>query len=207
MAVSSFFVPCLFLERQHRIITFVSVELEASIEGLQGPIIVKFKNRSKNKTPRSDFWSGTRDSGFQFSLRRNLLSSRTIHIGCIFWSSWKDHPVTWQIWPVKGLITLTQGCMAPAHFWVLNKIEGWNFYRMINFRLNFWERRLHLKLQNRKYTPRKTLVDGRDEVRDSCQKPSRPPTTPGPSEHMGAAGICFCNTYIKPIPIRAGKLP
>ena len=62
---------------------------------------------------------------------------------------------------------------------------------MINFRLNFWERRLHLKLQNRKYTPRKTLVDGRDEVRDSCQKPSRPPTTPGPSEHMGAAGICF----------------
>ena len=75
MAVSSFFVPCLFLERQHRIITFVSVELEASIEGLQGPIIVKFKNRSKNKTPRSDFWSGTRDtSGFQSSLKINLLA-------------------------------------------------------------------------------------------------------------------------------------
>ena len=82
---------------------------------------------------------------------------------------------------------------------------------MVNFTLNFRERRLNLKLQNRKYIPRKTVVDGRDEVRDSCQKPSRPPTTPGPSEHMGTVGIClhflFVNTCISPIAISVGRLP
>ena len=48
MAVSSFFGSCLFLERQHRIITFVSVG--ASIEGLQGPIIMKLKSNQKKTT-------------------------------------------------------------------------------------------------------------------------------------------------------------
>jgi hypothetical protein len=54
MAVSSFFVPCLFLERQHRIITFVSVGV--SIEGLQRAYNCEVQKHIKNTPLRFLQW-------------------------------------------------------------------------------------------------------------------------------------------------------